>query len=152
MNKMRSVLAAAACASLVALPGLASELDELSQMLIGNYQTIFNSGDAAAVANLYAEDAVVLAPNAGRLEGREAIQGLLTVQLEQMGARDIEVEGQEIVEMGSALLSTGLYRMTMAGPEGDMPVSGGWLSVVEEDGNGGWQITRHIWNVDLPQQ
>lgn len=151
MIRLRSIAAAAALASLIAIPGSAAELDEMSEALLETYRSTFNSGDPAAVANLYAEDAVVIAPNAGRLVGREAILGLMTVQLEQMGARDIEIDGQEIVEIGSSLLSTGLYQMTITGPDGDMAIGGGWLSVVEEDGDGQWPIRYHVWNVDLPQ-
>ena len=152
MKHLRSVFACALVGSLLAMPAWASDLDELGNQLVETYQSAFNSGDAAEVANLYADDAVVLAPNAGRIEGKEAITGLLTVQIQQMGARDLEIEGRETREFGTVLSQSGLYRMTMTGPDGDMPVGGGWLSIVEDAGDGQWVITRHIWNVDLPTE
>lgn len=150
MRKLLSFLAVAGSASLIAISASASDLDEVGSALIETYKSSFNSGDAASLADLYAEDAVILAPNAGRVEGRDAIAALMAIQIDQMGARDIEIEGQETTELGDALYQSGLYRMTMSGPDGDVPVAGGWLSILEETETGDWVIKRHVWNVDLP--
>jgi uncharacterized protein (TIGR02246 family) len=109
----------------------------------------FNSGDGAAVAALYADDAVVMAPNVPAARGIAAIRAYYS-----KAAPEFQATGLTAVE----------------GPTGDVGISGdlGWqgttytvtdksgatvevgkvLTVFQRKDGGKWMIIRDTWNSD----
>jgi uncharacterized protein (TIGR02246 family) len=131
-------------------PVSSQDLSAIVAETAANYAKAFNQGAAGEVAALHSEDAVVLAPNAEKTTGRAAVEASVKAYVEQMGARNLEIEPEETVQHGDAVIQTGTYSMTMNSPAGDMPVKGDWLSVLEKSPDGVYRITRHIWNMDVP--
>jgi ketosteroid isomerase-like protein len=109
---------------------------------------LYNKGDAAGLANLYATDAIVMPPGAAALNGRAAIQAFLV---------------NDIATSKKAGVTLQLGAMTGASVSGDSGwISGTW-SAVDASGaavDGGnylevshrsgkeWLIVRDTWNSD----
>ena len=128
-------------------PAAASAPDELRGASV-EWDAVFNSGDVAKLATLYAEDAVSMPPGAPTLRGREALQADFKSFLDANSARhETMVDG--IVTDGNLAVEYAHYRMT------SKPRAGGAETV--ETGRhvetrrkiaGRWQIVVEIWNQD----
>ncbi len=107
-----------------------------------------NAGNAAGVAELYTEDAVLMPPGAARHDGRDAIQqywqGLLDA-----GVGDVSLATQEVEDAGNSAVEVGLISATAPG-DGDARVSltGKYIVIYRRDGGGNWRLHRDIWNFD----
>ena len=107
------------------------------------------TGDAAAAANLYAEDALVLPDKAPALNGRAAVREYLTGAIAEMktagltfkdgGPTGAGVSG----EMGWI---SGIY--TVVDASGTTVDTGKYLSVHQRT-NGVWLYIRDTWNSDM---
>ena len=110
----------------------------------------FSRGDSDSVANMYAEDAVVLPPNGPAVTGRAAIKSAMAAMMN-------EVAGAKMT-----FKSTGV---TGSGVDGDMGWISGAYSVADSTGanvdtgkyltvhhrvNGEWLYVRDTWNSDMP--
>ena len=113
---------------------------------------LYNRGDAAGVANLYAEDGVILAPGTPAVVGREAIRNFVN--------NDIAA-----TKAGGFVMSSG--EITGVGVEGDLAWVTGTFSVADSAGatvdtgkylslyrriNAEWKLIRDIWNLDSPPE
>ncbi len=107
-----------------------------------------NACNAAGVAELYTEDAVLLPPGAARLDGREAIQQFWQGMLDA-GVRDISLTTQEVEDAGDSAVEVGTISATAPG-DGDARVAltGKYIVVYRRDGGGNWRLHRDIWNFD----
>ena len=107
-----------------------------------------NAGNAAGVAQLYTEDAVLMPPGAAQLDGRDAIQqywqGLLDA-----GVGDVSLATQEVEDAGNSAVEVGTISATAPG-DGDARVSltGKYIVIYRRDGGGNWRLHRDIWNFD----
>jgi len=108
----------------------------------------YNAGNADGVANLYAEDGILLAPGAPAVVGRAAIQEFIKSDIEKSKA---------------AGLAFKLGDTTGVGVSGDLGWLSGTFSVTDASGaavdvgkfvsvyrrtNGKWQLIRDTWNSD----
>jgi uncharacterized protein (TIGR02246 family) len=116
------------------------------------WQTAVLAGDAAALAALYDEDAVLMPPNAPRQVGRVAIQAYMAEMLTAMPitAAIITTDAVDISSTGDLAYASGAYTMTVTMPDGSpLEDTGKWLSVYENYG-GKWLYVADTWNSDLP--
>lgn len=111
------------------------------------WEKAYKSGDAAAVAALYTEDAAVFPPGGSRTDGREAIAGMWNGAMES-GLADVKIMPVEIEIIGDTAIDVGFLSGTVPG-EGDArtPVSGKYIVVWKRNG-GEWLLHRDIWNMD----
>ena len=111
---------------------------------------LFNSGNAAAMVALYAEDAVVMPPGAPQARGHAAIKPLL--QKEVAGAKASGVtfalgSENEVGVSGDLAWHSGTYLVkNKAGATVD---TGKYVETWRKAG-GKWRIIRDIWNSDGP--
>lgn len=106
------------------------------------FMTAFGQGDAAAVANLYTEDAQLLPPNAAMVSGRPAIQQFWQTALDSP-VENVRLETLEARASGDTAWETGRYTMTDAA--GNTAATGSYVVIWKnEDGN--WRLHRDIWN------
>jgi len=110
------------------------------------------SGDAAALAILYTEDAKLLPPNSEMIVGREGIEVFWGGGL-QMGIKDAILTTVEVLEMGSMVCEIGKYDLTIQ-PEGQEAINdnGKYVVIWEKDADGTWKLHVDIWNTSLPAQ
>jgi uncharacterized protein (TIGR02246 family) len=110
----------------------------------------YNAGDGAAVAALYAEDAVLSVPGVPPVRGKEAINAYYLKDVPSTLAAGITVADDPVSDVGQSLdlaWQWGTYRNT--DKAGTVVESGKYLTVFERRG-GKWKIVRDMWNSDTP--
>ena len=106
--------------------------------------------DAAGIANFYAEDGVVMPPNAPIGTGRAAIQQTWASMMGAPGFELTFVPEQILVSSsGDMALDRGTYRLTVA-PNGTTQTDTGKYVVVWRKIGGEWKVAADIFNSDLP--
>ena len=108
----------------------------------------YNAGNSDGVANLYAEDAVVLAPGAPAVVGRVAIREFIKSDIEKSKADGLAFKMGEVTGVGvSGDLGwlSGTYLVTDAS---GATVDGVKFVSVYRRTNGKWQLIRDTWNSD----
>lgn len=105
----------------------------------------FGRGDIAAVAAMYAEDAIALPPDGGMLKGRAAIEALWK-GFRDTGAKSMKFDVIDVVSSGNLAAETGVatLRVQPAGA-GEATVTVKYVVVWKKKG-GTWQLYRDIWN------
>jgi uncharacterized protein (TIGR02246 family) len=101
-----------------------------------------NAGDAAAVVAQYADDAAILPPGAGRMDGKEAIQGYWQAGIDG-GLSDVSIVSTSVDVIGDTSVTVG----NLSGKMGDANLTGKYI-VIAKKTEDGWKIYRDIWNFD----
>jgi uncharacterized protein (TIGR02246 family) len=106
--------------------------------------------DAAALADIYHDDARLLAPNMEPAEGRQAIEATWQ-QLLDIGARSVDVEPIDVREAGDLTIEYGRYTLGLE-PEGGNPMTdvGKYLVVHETRADGSTKILLDCFNSNSP--
>ena len=108
----------------------------------------YNAGDADGVADLYAEDAVVMAPSMQKLVGRAAIRDYIAGDIAASKSAGISMQGDAVadgaVDGNTAWISGSFAVKDAAGITID---TGKYLTVYRRT-DGQWPIVRDIWNLD----
>lgn len=106
----------------------------------------FNKGDVAAVAALYAEDAIAFPPESEVVKGRAAIEAMWK-GTRDMGVQSIEFTVWDVQASGTFLVETGKATLSVAGA-GAAPatVAVKYVVVWKKQKDGGWKISHDIWN------
>lgn len=106
--------------------------------------------DAAGIAQFYAEDGVLMPPNAPAAVGRAAIEEGWRGMMSAPGVELTFVPEQIVVASGEdMLLDRGTYRMAFDGPNGRVTDTGKYLVVWRNIG-GEWKVAADMFNSDLP--
>jgi uncharacterized protein (TIGR02246 family) len=108
----------------------------------------YNAGDGAAVAALYADDAVLSVPGTAPLRGQGAISAYYLKDAPTFAASGVTVAddaASDVGQSGDLAWQWGTYRNTSK--EGTVIETGKYLTVFERRG-GKWMIVRDIWNSD----
>ena len=103
--------------------------------------TAFLHGDATAVANLYTEDAQVIAPGSPAVSGRPAIAAFWQTSIDS-GVKDIILETAEAESAGDLAYETGILRVVAK----DGTTSVERYVVIWRRIDGKWMLHRDIWN------
>jgi uncharacterized protein (TIGR02246 family) len=128
------------------LPASAMAQDKATiQSLNDKFVQAVDAGDAAAIASLYADDAVILPPGGEMMKGRSAIQAFWKAAMEQfehgkLTAVDVKPLGSEAArEIGTFSFRT----------KGSQPqeITGKYVVVWEKVGSD-WKLATDIWNMD----
>lgn len=102
----------------------------------------------SATAEMYAEGASLMPPNAGIVEGRAAIRAWLAAFPPMAGftLTPIEIDGR-----GDLAYVRGTYSFTLVGPDGhQLSEDRGKFVEVRRRENGKWLVVIDIFNSDLP--
>lgn len=118
---------------------------------VAGWESAALAGDAAGLAALYAEDAVLQPPNAPNAVGRAAIQAALAEMFAAtpFTAIDIVTDGSEVSESGDIAWAHGSYTSTNTVNGAPYEDTGKWLSVYENY-DGQWLHVADTWNSDTP--
>ena len=104
-----------------------------------------NQGDAAAIAALYTEDAIVLPPGQGMVRGRQAIQESMAVDIETNALSDLVLTTSDVQVAGNLAVEVGTYSIQA----GAMQDEGKYVVVWKKQEDGSWKLYRDIWNSNL---
>jgi ketosteroid isomerase-like protein len=107
--------------------------------------TAFNAGNADAVAAFYADDAVLLLPNAPISRGSAAIRNTFSAHFSAMHP-NLNFGPDRIVQSGEVAYEYGHYTMGM----GSMSDQGNYITVWRRQANGDWKIVEDSVNSSLP--
>ncbi len=115
----------------------------------GNRQFMeaWEAGDAAAVASLYTENALFLAPHVEPIQGRQAIEAYVSGAFEA-GLQRIKLETTEFNRFGNIGHETGRY--TLYAVNG-MQVDHGKYIIIWKRQNGEWKIHWDMFNTSVPR-
>ena len=138
-------------AVLLALPATAlgqAPAEAKAAIAEGNetWEAGWSAADAAQIASLYADDALVMAPGAEAVEGREAIQAALAGILEAAGGSRMAIETLELMSQGDVLIDVGSFVESAA--DGSHKDHGKYIAVWKKI-DGSWKIIRDIWNSSM---
>ena len=129
---------------LCAEPALAQSKATI-QKLSDRWAAAFNSGDAAAVATMYTEDAYVLPPGGPMVKGRSAIQAFWKQTAQQVGAAKlITVDVQRLGRRSAREIGTVTLETKAQPPK---QVVGKYVVVWRKAGSR-WLLATDIWNTD----
>jgi ketosteroid isomerase-like protein len=115
-----------------------------------NDVNLTNAQDWKGDLALYAEDAVLMPPNQGAIQGKAPIQAWMEAYppISNLQEESLEIEGQ-----GNLAYDRGTYSMTVT-HVGAAPVQdhGKYLTIWRKQADGAWKVARAIYNSDLPPQ
>jgi len=133
---------------LVIAPGVAFTADPRSEIdaTLAQFVAALNAGDAATVASFYTEDAALLPPGGGRVDGREAIQAFWQGAIDG-GMKAESLHAVEVFADGDVAGEVGVFLLTMPGEEGVTEIPGKYI-VIWQKRDGAWQLHRDIWNTN----
>ncbi|HEX5387920.1 MAG TPA: SgcJ/EcaC family oxidoreductase [Gemmatimonadales bacterium] len=122
-------------------PAALSAADEAGVRAVDSaWAAAANRGDAAALSELYASDAVYQAPDAPPVTGRDAIAkemtGLMQLKPAGMTLRTEKVEGR-----GDLAYAVGQFAMTVNG----QTTTGHYAEVFKKQGDGSWKYAVDAW-------
>lgn len=110
------------------------------------------AGDAAALSDQYADDAVQLPPNGPIRVGKEAIHSALRTDFDQYIHEAADV-AEDVRVAGDLAFARGTYTTKMTPKVPGAAViddKGKWLTAYRRQSDGSWKIVVDIWNSDLP--
>lgn len=109
------------------------------------FTVALKQGDAAAIAAMYATDAMALPPNGEVVQGRAAIQKIWQEAIDG-GMRDLSFTVMEVERKGDVVYEVGKYSVKDGGKE----VDAGKYIVIWKREKGEWRLFRDIWNSSMP--
>jgi ketosteroid isomerase-like protein len=127
----------------IAAPASAAEVDVSKCPANKTWQDAYNKGDTAAVAALYAADAIEVTPGGIRI-GPAAVKERLEGQ-KKAGDKNTVITAAKCNIEGSTRWSAGDWKSEP--PQG--PVSGFRTAIEAKDGNT-WKMVSLTWNVTMP--
>jgi uncharacterized protein (TIGR02246 family) len=147
---MMRIAAALVVSGLTVGAALADDKQDIEEVN-AKFEQALTAGDAAAIAALYAEDAVMFPPASPPVEGRANIQALWQSFIDA-GVTSLDLNATEIASSGDLAYDLGTFSITTKTDSGEMPGSGKYLVVWHKSADGTWQLYRDIWNEDAAPQ
>jgi ketosteroid isomerase-like protein len=114
-----------------------------------DFEAAVGRGDAAGLAALYTEDAVLMPPNHPAVNGRAAIQEFLAGMLAQ-GARNMKLVQTTVAGAGSNGYEVGTYEFDLGPASAPVHDKGKYIVGMKRSASGKWLIAHDIFNSDLP--
>ncbi|MBA3584290.1 MAG: DUF4440 domain-containing protein [Gemmatimonadetes bacterium] len=119
--------------------------------LDNQFEQAMLAGDSLALANFYADDAVILPPNMPRAEGRDGIRSVWAGMVSggPLTSATLTTDQVIIPESGEIAVDVGTYTMGGTAPDGTPWQDTGKFVATWENVNGEWKIAADIWNSDM---
>ena len=114
------------------------------------YMEFYNNGDASGVAELHANDALVMPPNIDMVKGKMSIKKAISNEI-SAGATDLVFTSLNMYGNEEFVTEVGRYSLNVKN-EGEivMSDSGKYIVLWEQVSKNNWLMKADIWNSDLP--
>jgi uncharacterized protein (TIGR02246 family) len=123
--------------------GLGSQIDAANQ----KWMAAYGKGDAAGVAALYTDQAVVLPPGQDMVKGHDAIQKFWGAVM-QSGLKVTALHSVSVEQYGNAAREIGTLSGQVPDANKQMTDIEGKYVVVYKRVKGGWKLDSDIWNLN----
>lgn len=146
MSRLAALFAGCVLAGAMAGQVQAQSAKAEIEALNTEFETAFNGKDAAALAELYTEDAAIFPPDAPRIDGNEGIVDYWRGAIEA-GVTDLTLNTAEVEDSGSFVYEVGSFSLKAPGQNGaSTDVEGQYVVIWTKDEGGKWRLHRDIWN------
>ena len=146
-----ALVATAACGPSRTPTPLSTADEAAVRALDGKFMTAANAGDAAAIAALYAPDAVLLPPDMRVARGPDAVRQTFAGMIAQASAA-LQLQTTRVMGRQDLAYSVGTYRLVLtprsAGAKPLPAENGKFVVVAQRQKDGSWKIAADIWNRD----
>lgn len=112
-----------------------------------NFISTFKSGNAAAVAEFYTDNAMLLPAGFDFVRGREEIESFWQGAM-NMGIKAVNIDIMELEQHGDTAIEVGRY--TMMDADGQVLEAGKGMVIWKYE-NDAWKLHRDIWNSDATE-
>ncbi len=113
---------------------------------VGEFEAAFNRGDVAALAVLYAEDAVLMPPDTATITGRPEIQRFWQ-GVREAGVTRVSLHPQQVTGNGDVAVEVSTADLTAESGDSQAGVTRvKYVVVWRRHGGGPWQLAVDIWN------
>ena len=133
---------------------MAAEEAGVRQALADHVVAANQPGQAGAdgYASVFAEDGILLPPNAERQDGRAAISAFILPLTSAEGwYASWEANRIEISASGDLAYAVGTYESSLQDADGNtIEDRGSFLNTFRKQADGSWQTSSGLWNSDLP--
>jgi uncharacterized protein (TIGR02246 family) len=143
MRRLLIVVGVAAALGVTGIVHGQGKTDPALNKLAAEFEAAFNAGDAAKVASMYAEDAVLMPPNEPMVKGRSAIEARLKRDLAKEKVT-LKLSPLHSAITGDTAHEAGTVTVTL--PDG-RTVNEKYVAIYKRVGNE-WKIAYDIWNGD----
>jgi len=113
------------------------------------YMKALEAGDAATLAGLFTEDAIMMPREEPAVRGRKAIQDYWT---DRLASASIKLDTRTEATGGAGALGygRGTFTAELTPKAGGAPLkyTGKWLNIVERTPEGDWKMSCQTWNSD----
>jgi uncharacterized protein (TIGR02246 family) len=146
---MLVVLLTAACGSASTSDPAADR--EAIAAVSARFEAAENSGDVEEMLLLFAEDMIIMSPNAPAFSGSDRIAAA-TREFYDAFTVQVEYSSEEIAAFGDWGFDRGTERFTLTPKSGGSPiaVNGKYLWLYRRQPDGSWKQSRVMWNSDEP--
>ena len=144
---MKALALAATAFLLAAAPSLVQQVPAETAATNHRFEQAFNRGDAAAVAALYTENAILLPPDADMMTGRQAAQTFWQ-ETYGSGARNLSLKTVSVESYGDAAREIGRFSLDVPGQGGQTTRVEGKYVVIWKKTADGWRLDTDIWNLN----
>lgn len=147
---MRKTFCSALCVlALISSPAAAEDVRAAIEKASQAWMAAFDAGDAAGIAALYSEDAMLLPPDATQIKGRQAVQETFQGWIDA-GFKDIVLETVEVEASGDLAYEVGSFSVKVPAENDQMvTATGSFLVVWKKGADGVWRMHRDTWS-DAP--
>lgn len=143
-----SVIVLSGCAT-TTTPMSMNDADTYIRAADARFAEAFSRSDWNTVGAFYADDAVMLMPNADAMRGAAAIRQSFNMMNGM--SPNLRLSTDRVVQSGDLAYQTGTYQMTMTAAGGSAQSDRGkYLTVWRRQPNGDWKIVADMINTSMP--
>ena len=128
------------------MPTLAPSISAEIRHANDEFEAAFERSDAAAIANLYTPNGLLLPTGMNAIQGSAGIEAFWQGAME-MGIKRVKLDSQDVEELTDTAIELGHY--TLFGPNDQLLDQGKYLVVWKEQ-QGQWKLYQDIWNSSMP--
>ncbi len=144
----------ASCTPVVVWEPAETEADvDAINSLRDKFIALDNASDAAGLASLFTNDAVLMPPNQAAVTGNQAIESWFQTTFDQF-TTEFTVASEELEVVGDWAFDWGAYMTALTPRAGGEPTEdrGKYIVILRKQVDGSWRIVKNIWNSNNPPQ